>query len=182
MTSKNRSKRQREPAGGKPKSEKSAPDQIVSRLALKLIRMIHTESLVNPTEATTPQSRITVNAAFGRTQDESTFVGEAAFSLISPPDSDPSPAVMIRCKLQLIYELIAGPMPTEEEVKAQEPAITAMISFQSWPYIREYVHNMTLRMALPPLILQPLVIQPVAEAPGTFRVAEPSVPAEAGRR
>jgi hypothetical protein len=145
--------------------------------------MIHTESLVNPAEAAPPQSRITVNAAFGRTtQDESTFVGEAAFSLISPPDSD-SPAIMIRCKVQLIYALIAGPMPTEEEVKAQEPAITAMISFPSWPYIREYVHTTTMRMALPPLILQPLVVLPVPDAPGAFRIAEipPPVPVEASR-
>jgi hypothetical protein len=122
-----------------------------------------------------------VVAEFGRAPEGRTVAGQLSFSLTSPPD-DANPAIMIRCKLQLIYEVVSGDMPTTEEVAAQEPAITAMISFQAWPYIREYVHAMTLRMGLPPLILQPLVIQAVRESPGTFRMAEAAVPVEAVQR
>jgi hypothetical protein len=162
----------------RPASKKAAkavvpegPRQIVSRVSLKQIRMVHTESLVtNRDGSAPPQSQITVIAAFGRTDDGRTLGGELQFSLVSPPDSTSVPSIMIRCKLQLIYELTSGEMPSAEEVKAQESAITAMISFQGWPYVREFVHNMTLRMALPPLILDPLVVEPVREAPGTFRL------------
>lgn len=91
-------------------------------------------------------------------------------------EGDAKPLIVIRCKMQLLYELLSGAVPTPEEVKSQEYAITAMVSYQAWPYIREHVHSMTLKMGLPPLVLQPLVISPVQDSPGTFEIERPFEP------
>jgi len=149
----------------------AAPDPVVSRVALRLVRFIHSESFLNlTTGAIPPQASVNVETGFGRTADDKAIGGIVSFSLESRHENEPQPAIAISCKVQLIYEVVRGELPTSEQVRMEEPAITAMVSFQAWPYIREFVHSMTLKMALPPLVLQPLVIRQNQESAGAFEI------------
>jgi hypothetical protein len=183
VTTKKKKKIQTVPHNRLPDIKEEVEAPIVSRVAFRAIRLIQSDSLVEvPPEKIPAQTNISVTTGFGRNiADEKSLVGVVSFAMASHNEGDERPLIVIRCKMQLLYELLSGTVPTSEEVHAQEYAITAMVSYQAWPYIREYVHGMTLKMGLPPLILQPLVINPVQGSPGTFRVApsfEPLGPAD----
>jgi hypothetical protein len=72
-------------------------------------------------------------------------------------EDDREPSVFVHCSFELLYAMAGdNKLPTKTELKSQEQNVISMIMFQSWPYIREFVHRSYLSMSLPPVVLPPL--------------------------
>ena|SRR5579864_2831979 len=150
---------------------KKQTEQIVARLGLKLIRLIHSESVLNLIAEGQPpkQTKVRVQVGFGRTRNGTGYRGQLAFDMTAHDEASKKPSIVLRCTLQMVYELITGPEPTVREIKAQEAPISAMVGFQGWPYVREHVQSMTSKMGLPPLVLPQFLL---TGGKATFRSPE----------
>jgi hypothetical protein len=141
-----------------PTSRKAVPAQIVPRLRLNAIRLVYSECSLRLSENAPKQTKLSITRSFGPAADGDGFRGELALDLTSEQDRETSPAIVIRCKFQMVYSLAKGPQPTKQQVKAEEDPIASMVGFQGWPYVREFVHSTTLKMGLPPLVLPPVIV------------------------
>jgi hypothetical protein len=93
-------------------------------------------------------------AAIGRPEEGKTFYVFLSYSLraydkLEPAESDP-PAVEITCRFVLAYSI-----PTFEGLSDENLIAFGRTSgvFSAWPYWREFVHSMSLRLSIPPIIL-----------------------------
>jgi len=128
-------------------------------LNLKNIRLVTSSTILRVrTGDLPPNSKILVTTKFGRSSGNETLGGELACEVRSNYEGEREPAIVIQCAFQMVYTLPDGaPFPTEKQIKEQSAPISAMLSIQAWPYVRQHVHEMSTKMGLPPLVLQPLV-------------------------
>ncbi len=64
--------------------------------------------------------------------------------------------VCVECTFEVIYQLHSEFTPTKEQIKAFKDGNAV---FNCWPYCRQYVQEMTMRMGFPPLMLPLLRVQ-----------------------
>jgi hypothetical protein len=151
---------------------KKAPPQLVQLLTLKLIRLVSSESLLRLNAGGHPKnSKLVVKTKFGKSTEDETLGGELSCEVTSHYEGQSDPAIVIRCAFQMVYTMAGGAsLPTEKQIKHESQQISAMLSIQAWPYVREHVQGMSLKMGLPALVLQPLVWSTFVEQGGRLRV------------
>ena len=128
-------------------------------LDLKNIRLVSSASALQLRTGKLPRnSKLSVTTKFGKSSEDETLGGELSCEVTSTYEGEREPAIYIQCAFQMIYTLPEGAAsPTEQQIKSQSAPISAMLSIQAWPYVRQHVQDVTAKMGLPPLVLQPLV-------------------------
>ncbi len=100
-----------------------------------------------------------------------------------PKDEEGKPATHlfeVACRCAVEYALKEGYTPSQEDLDAFKDANAV---FHCWPYFRELVQNLAMRMGLqiPPMPLLRLAPKPVLEKGAAKRSSKKQQPAEAGQ-
>lgn len=80
------------------------------------------------------------------------------------PEAGSGPLVTVECRFELLYRVPRGTNPSAEELHSFA-ATNAIMNV--WPYFREFVHSISVRMGLPPIVIPVFRLPraPVATAP-----------------
>lgn len=101
---------------------------------------------------------IEVNVLQG--QDTDTLSYAARFTLIATDKETQKKAFEIQVSFCIVYKIKADYKPQHDEVEAF--GATSAI-FNVWPYVRELIQSLVVRMDLPPFTLPPITISQLAK-------------------
>lgn len=128
-----------------------AASRISSRVQIGGIRLVEAGG-VSPTPGSPPQADVA--AQYGATvvqapDSEGEFRVHARVR-VRDATSDAKPVFLVHATFEILYRLKPGDEVSEHELQsfAQINAV-----FNAWPYFREFVHMMMMRMDLPPLVI-----------------------------
>ncbi len=135
-----------------PKPSVIKSDNFFKHLRLKNIRLIDEQSHLEIRGIQLPtKAKIAAGAAVGASPDGTIHVDVTIDVQGRPADaSDDSSLVTFHALYQCVYEVTGRKVEEFQEVSDQIGQVGMLIV---WPYFREMIHSVTLRMGIPPFIV-----------------------------
>ena len=94
--------------------------------------------------------KLELTAESGVDEPNKKLAVKAAFDMSVHSEGDESDSLKLNCVFLLLYDLDSVDGLSEDKVVA----FTQWIGMNNaWPYVREFVQNMTMRLGLPPLVI-----------------------------
>lgn len=159
------------------------PLRLISAVQIKGIRLVETAArarISSPREVKEVEAVLGYSARLKEHRKDGTFVVASTMEVrLAPRESNERPAVSIKAGFELTYAL-----PQDFRVSRSELNAFAQTNgiFNVWPYWREFVQNMFVRMALPPFTLPVYrLFEPTKAAPKKGNVAKGASLADATR-
>ncbi|SPF49392.1 hypothetical protein SBA4_4050006 [Candidatus Sulfopaludibacter sp. SbA4] len=151
-----------------------------TKAEIRLVRLVESRLYSRPRIESVPAEGLSVEidfkpGAFSIEGASLTVDTDFTFALTQEGDRD-HPAVRIDCRFEGLYHLIPDYSPTTEQIEAFRAANAV---FNCWPFFREYVQNMTVRMGIPP---PPIPFLRLAEKQGSEEPAKVPTVAVSKRR
>jgi preprotein translocase subunit SecB len=133
----------------------TTPQQLISKLALRHVRLITINSDLHIANNELPtETKIQFTSSLSHVAEDSTLRVDIEFSLhAEPKDSvveNPS-FVKIEMHHQMLFSVNED--LNLKQIEQESEAIGATGALVVWPYIRELVHSISMRMGIPAFIL-----------------------------
>jgi preprotein translocase subunit SecB len=132
---------------GKKRISPASYNKFIDGLSLQGIKLVYSESSVMKDFSLPADVEIEEKKDFKRL-DGSEFAVTHEYKLIAKEKNKREPSFHINAKYKLIYK---SKVPINKEIFDVFSEIS--LPLHTWPYFRQFVHETTSRMGLPPLIL-----------------------------
>ena len=127
---------------------------VLSRFHLSEIRLLRSATSLSLRSGPLPSKTATqLQCNIGANKDERKLLAdvECHVQTFYDKSSKETPAILITCAYQAVYECKSKRFPSAKAVKADHQIMVAAALSQTWPFIRQYVAWASTQMGLPAL-------------------------------
>ena len=155
MAKKKQARKAKRAAG---KAPEWSAEQFIRSLKIKQVRLLQSAANLTIKGKTRPEKfGLKVHVSVGSSEEEGLVKGDLECLVDWFYEGEKEPSVFVHCKFQILYIVPDGKMPTENEISQLQQSMSAMVCFQAWPYAREHIHSLCVKMGMPVMYLPALV-------------------------
>ena len=155
----------------KKKSQKKAPENLANYFGIVGVRLCESHCLLSLDGGEFPkQIKINITVAYNVQKETKGVIIRCACEVSTLKEGDKPPAISIRAAYECLYQ--AKSAKAFSSVADAVPALSASAQFHAWPYLRRHIHQTTLDMGVPPIVLPMFVPGAGGQAIGKVGNAE----------